>query len=134
MGHQDCSILNKLIYAWTRLWRWKHVPISADQVWLLAFFPQPLVDGFSKLWLRGKGNLGLETLIPAGSMPGFMLGPVLAFRKQHFLPGFLQKTCKNNNCYKVFCKTHAKIAVFIRSSWILKSEIWNVKSEIWNLK
>ena len=29
------------------------------------FFPQPLVDGFSKLWLRGKGNLRVETLSPA---------------------------------------------------------------------
>ena len=36
------------------------------------FFPQPLVDGFSKLWLRGKGNLRVETLIPAGSALGFM--------------------------------------------------------------
>ena len=41
----------------------------------MIFFPQPLVDGFSKLWLRGKGNLRVETLIPAGSMMGFTPGP-----------------------------------------------------------
>ena len=28
-------------------------------------FPQPLVDGFSKLWLRETGNLKVENLIPA---------------------------------------------------------------------
>ena len=33
------------------------------------FFPTTLVDGFSKLWLRGKGILGVETLIPGISMP-----------------------------------------------------------------
>ena len=51
--------------------------------------PTTLVDGFSKLWLRGKGNLGVETLIPAGSMMlGLMLGLVLAL--------------KNSNIYRVF--------------------------------
>ena len=52
------------------------------------FSPQPLVDGFSKLWLRGKGNLRVGTLIPAGSVLGLMLGLVLAL--------------KNSNIYKVF--------------------------------
>ena len=33
------------------------------------FSPTTLVDGFSKLWLRGKGNLGVEALILAGSWP-----------------------------------------------------------------
>ena len=74
------------------------------------FFPQPLVDGFSKLWLRGKGNLRVETLIPAGSMPGFM--PARArgqktaifirfsaknMQKQQYLQGFLQRACKNSS-------------------------------------
>ena len=75
------------------------------------FFPQPLVDGFSKLWLRGKGNLRVETLIPAGSMMGFtlglMLGLVLAaksMQKQQYLQGFLRKSSKNTNIYKVFRK------------------------------
>ena len=67
----------------------------------LYFFPQPLVDGFSKLWLRGKGNLGVETLIPAGSVLGFMPGP--CSRK---------KTCKNSNIYKVFGMLDSKIAIF----------------------
>ena len=34
-----------------------------------VFLPPTLVDGFSKLWLRGKGNLGVETLISASSVP-----------------------------------------------------------------
>ena len=51
------------------------------------FLPQPWLLG-SKLWLRGKGNLGVETLILAGSVLAFRLGPVLAL--------------KNSNIYKVF--------------------------------
>ena len=61
-----------------------------------CFFPQPLVDGFSKLWLRGKGNLRVETLIPAGSA----LGPCSArahAQKQQYLQGFSHDGCKNNN-------------------------------------
>ena len=42
-------------------------------VFFVDFFPQPLVDGFSKLWLRGKGNLRVETLIPSGSVPSTVL-------------------------------------------------------------
>ena len=44
-----------------------HEGRKSTQVIHFLFFPQPLVDGFSKLWLRGKGNLGVETLISAGS-------------------------------------------------------------------
>ena len=36
------------------------------------FFPQPLVDGFSKLWL-----LGVETLVPAGLVSVPVVGPML---------------------------------------------------------
>ena len=78
------------------------------------FFPQPLVDGFSKLWLRGKGNLRVETLIPAGSRTSFTPGrahapktpiftrfsakcpkPTKKLQKQQYLQGFLQKSLKN---------------------------------------
>ena len=53
----------------------------------IYFFPQPLVDGFSKLWLRGKGNLGVETLIPAGSALGLVLARARG-QKQQYLQGF----------------------------------------------
>ena len=69
------------------------------------FFPQPLVDGFSKLWLRGKGNLRVETLIPAGSMLGFMLGPCSRkknVQKQQYLQGFWHAGFKNSNIYNDF--------------------------------
>ena len=92
-------------------------------------FPTTLVDGFSKLWLRGKGNLRVETLIPAGSMLGPALGrahgqkqqylrcvlqkacaktaiftmcSAKRVQKQQYLHGFLQKAYKNSNIYKVF--------------------------------
>ena len=97
-----------------------------------VFFPQPLIDGFSKLWLRGKGNLRVETLIPAGSVLGlhagsraraknvqkqqylqgflqktyknitFYIFSAKNIQKQQYLQGFLQTTCKNDNIYKVF--------------------------------
>ena len=38
-----------------------------DLLWSL-FFPQRLVDGFSKLWLRGKGNLRVESMIPGENL------------------------------------------------------------------
>ena len=63
---------------------------------------------------------------PAEGSPGKVSAKNM--EKQHYLQGFLQKTCKNNNFYKVFCKktcknnnilkdfcnTHAKTAIFTR--------------------
>ena len=70
-------------------------------VGMYMFCPQPLVDGFSKLWLRGKGNLRVETLIPAGSVTGFMLGRARG-QKQQYLQGFWHAGFKNSNIYSVF--------------------------------
>ena len=76
-------------------------PCWGSWINLYFFFPQPLVDGFSKLWLRGKGNLRVETLIPAGSMPGFMPARAHA-QKQQYLQGFSHAWCKHSNIYKDF--------------------------------
>ena len=58
------------------IWGSKYPKSGKSKIWsrllmislcmLEAFFPTTLVDGFSKLWLLGKGNLGL-VLISAGS-------------------------------------------------------------------
>ena len=53
-----------------------------------VFFPTTLVDGFSKLWLRGKGILGVETLIPGISVPVAGAHPV--------------PVVKNDTIYQVF--------------------------------
>ena len=55
---------------------------------------------------------------PQPASPGF---PRQGFgkktcKKQQYLQGFLQKTGKNSNIYKVFCKKHAKTAVSTRFS------------------
>ena len=47
----------------------------------MCFFPTTLVDGFSKLWLRGKGILGVETLIPGISVPSAGAQPVPVVKK-----------------------------------------------------
>jgi len=62
----------------------------------LDFFPQPWLLG-SKLWLQGKGNLGVETLSPAGCMCGRpcsarVPGPVLGRVRKPYQHQHLQYT------------------------------------------
>ena len=82
--------------------------IARQDVDAVTFFPQPLVDGFSKLWLRGKGNLRVETLIPACAMMGLVLARAHG-QKHQYLYGFLQSAKKT-------CKKHAKTATFRKFS------------------
>ena len=99
------------------------------------FFPQPLVDGFSKLWLRGKGNLRVETPIPAGSMT-VSCSAVLTLQKHQYLQGFLQsaqnlqKSCKNNNIYKVFCKNRSKTSNKLRFQQYLRGFLHKASKNI----
>ena len=95
-----CSLKIRTLLTWhDKLFRFWSFWMFSPQVLeaLSSLFLTTLVDGFSKLWLQGKGNLGEETLSPAGCMCGRLCsarvpGPVLGRVRKPYQHQHLQYT------------------------------------------